>query len=93
MEKSRRQILAQIEQMDRTLRSEEYKVAEHQAYFAQSQTTRYYLAAVLLLVSAFFIGWKMERKQWSGKIMQQVIDVVVLAMLNSLKKTTFTLFK
>lgn len=67
MEKSRRQILAQIEQMDRTLRSEEYKVAEHQAYFAQSQTTRYYLAAVLLLVSAFLSVGKWNESNGAEK--------------------------
>jgi len=79
--------------MDRMLLSQKNEVAGHQAYFAKSKVTRCHIATLLLLVSAFFIGWKAARKQWSGKIMQQVVEVGTLALLNSFKKTLVALFR
>ncbi|MGL5742159.1 MAG: hypothetical protein ACRCXC_06240 [Legionella sp.] len=59
---------------------------EHKEYFAQSGFNRYHLSALLLLVTAFFIGWKMERKKWSGRVTQQITEVGTLAFLNYFKK-------
>ncbi len=78
--------------MDRTLQSQKNKVAEHQDYFAQ-RVARFHIATLFLLVSAFFIGWKAARKQWSGKIKQQIVEVGILALLNSVKKIVLTLSK
>ncbi|WP_237761332.1 hypothetical protein [Legionella cherrii] len=75
------------------MRFQSNKVAEHQEYFAQSKLTRFHVPTLLLLVSAFFIGWKLERKHWSGKIGQQLVDVGTFALLNSFKKVVLTLLK
>lgn len=79
--------------MDKKLRFQSNKVAEHQEYFAQSKLTRFHVPTLLLLVSAFFIGWKLERKHWSGKIGQQLVEVGTFALLNSFKKVVLTLLK
>ncbi|MCW8471385.1 hypothetical protein OQJ19_12110 [Fluoribacter gormanii] len=93
MKNSRKQIIAQIELMSKTLHSQKSKVIEHQKYFTESAINRYHLTTLLLLISAFFIGWRAERKQWSGKVMRQIVDIGKLAVLNSFKKTVVSLFK
>ena len=93
MKSSRKLIIAQIELMSKTLQSQKSKVIEHQKYFTESGITRYHLTTWMLLVSAFFIGWNAARKQWSSKVMRQIVDVGKLAVLNSFKKTLVSLFK
>lgn len=85
--------MVQIERMDSTLRSQQNKVIEHQEYFAHSGLSRYHLPTLIVLVSAFFIGWTAERRQWSGKVMRQVVDIGKLAVLNSVKKTLVSFLK
>ncbi|HHT0592062.1 TPA: hypothetical protein ACTXXA_000618 [Legionella anisa] len=93
MKKSRKQIIAQIELLDRTLQSQKNEVIEHQEYFAHSGIARHHLTTPILLVSAFFIGWKAARIQWSGRVTHQVVEIGALALLNSVKKTVISLFK
>lgn len=93
MKNSRKQIKAQIETMDRILQSQQNEVKEHKDYFAQSKINRYHLATFVLLGSAFFIGWKVERKQLSSKAMEHVVEVGTLAFLNYFKKSIFDLLK
>lgn len=78
--------------MDRTLQAQQNEVFKHQEYFAESKITRYHLTTVALLIAAFFIGWKMDRKEWGSKVMHQIVDIGKLALLNSVKKTVFSLF-
>ncbi|KTD74208.1 hypothetical protein [Legionella tucsonensis] len=93
MKNSRKQIIAQIELMNGALQSQKDEVIEHQEYFAQSGIARYHLTTPILLASAFFIGWKAARIQWSGKVTHQVVEIGALALLNSFKKTVVSLFK
>ncbi|KTD40435.1 hypothetical protein [Legionella parisiensis] len=92
MKNSRKQIIAQIELMGSTLQSQKDEVNEHQEYFAQSRIVRHHLTTPILLVSAFFIGWKAARIQWSGKVTHHAVELGALALLNSVKKTVIALF-
>ncbi|MCE0724509.1 MULTISPECIES: hypothetical protein [Legionella] len=92
MKKSRKQIIVQIEVMDRYLQSQKDEVIEHKEYFAQSGIARYHLITPIVLVSAFFIGWRAARIQWSGKVTHQAVEIGALALLNSFKKTVVSLF-
>lgn len=93
MKNSRKQIIAQIELMNEALQSQKDEVVEHQEYFAQSGIAYHHLTTSILLVSAFFIGWKAARIQWSGKVTHQLVEIGALALLNSFKKTVVSLFK
>ncbi|WP_238584435.1 hypothetical protein [Legionella gratiana] len=75
------------------MQDQKKELAEHKEYFAQSKINYAHLALAVLLISAFFIGWKAERKRWTGKVMQQIAEVGALAFLNHFKKTLFALFE
>lgn len=93
MKKSRKQIIAQIAQMDKVLQYHKKNLAEHKDYFVQSRMTGWYVAAPALFIVAFFIGWKAERKNWSGKIMQYIVEVGTVILVSYFKKTIIALFK
>ncbi|WP_115707896.1 hypothetical protein [Legionella sainthelensi] len=91
MKNSRKRIIAQIAQMDKVLQGQKKELTEHKEYFVQSKLTHYHLVIVVLIASAFFIGWKTERKQWGNKVMQVIEEVGTLAFLNYFKKMLFVL--
>lgn len=93
MKNSRMQIIAQIRMLDRTLQCQKKEVIAHKQYFSESGINRYHLATLMLVVSALFIGWKVERKQWHSKVVHQIVEVGTLAFLNYFKKTLSTLLK
>ncbi|WP_242604024.1 hypothetical protein [Legionella santicrucis] len=77
--------------MDKILQCQKKELAEHKKYFVQSKLTHYHLIIVVFIASAFFIGWKAERKQWGSKVMQLIEEVGTLAFINYFKKMLFIL--
>jgi hypothetical protein len=61
-------------------------VIEYEEYFVPRSIKHYHIPTLILLASAFYIGWKMEKQQWSSKLMNQVMEAGVLALLNYSKK-------
>lgn len=53
MKNSRKQIIAQIAQMDKVLQGQKKELTEHKEYFVQSKLTHYHLVIVVLIASAF----------------------------------------
>ena len=93
MNNSRKQIKAQIEMMDGILQAQKTRLEEHQEYFSQSKLKRYHLTTLAFLAAGFYVGWNIERKKLSKKIMSPIAEIGTLMVINSLKKALFTFLK
>lgn len=93
MKNSRKKIIAQIAQMDKLLHDQKKELVAHKEYFVQSRNSCYYLAIAVFLCSAFFIGWNSERKQWIGRLLEQIVEVGTLVFVGYFKKMLFVLFE
>ncbi|STY29966.1 Uncharacterised protein [Legionella wadsworthii] len=92
MKNSRKQIIAQIELLDRVLYAQQNEVMEHEEYFEKTKITLNYFKTIALLVTAFLAGWTIDRMQMGNKVMRQLVDVGKLALLTSAKTTLVSLF-
>lgn len=92
MANSRKQLSVEIAKLEKTLRYQQSKTAEHKKYLI-GVVKDYKVIFLILFLPSFFLGWKIGRGKWFGPMLRQLIEVGMLAAASYFKKQLISVFR
>jgi hypothetical protein len=88
---SRDKVIAKIAMMEEKLHCQKIQIIEAKHYFANHGITRNHLMSVGLIVSSFYVGWTLNRKQWGSKIIKSLTEIGTVTFISYFKRSLLAL--
>lgn len=93
MSNSRKQLIAQIAEMDAHLHLQQMQVRVYKSSLKKRQINYSGLLLMAFIIPTLFISWKMSRGNWINKLTTQLTELVTLTLMSYFRKQLINFFK
>lgn len=91
MSNSRRQLIKQINTLNRTLEQQQEQVIQHKLYFKRYRQKHSGLLLLGIFIPSIWIGWKISGKKWASQLAIQVRNIVSLTFFSYFRRQLVSL--
>ncbi len=86
MTNSRKQVIAQIEIMNKILHNQQNSVARHKHFIMENRINHRTIIGLIIIIPAFLLGWRLARGKMFGAIAKHVTSAGLLAVSTHVQK-------
>lgn len=83
---TRKELIAKITMLDKTIRLQQMKVMAHKNYLKREGTSYAALLLVLIFVPCLWLGWTASKKRWITKTATHLVELITLTCVTYFRR-------